>query len=161
MPVRFRCPECEGLLSIARRKIGSMVECPKCRSRVVVPAQDDDSDEINVAPMDEPVLENPPLPVPAPVRAAPVKAVATATPAAPRAEQPLFERDDFETILGKKGPSELTPAKVKTDDPVPTSVPHTAAEDGIFVSRGAAIILAVLMVVLLVLAFATGYLIGS
>ncbi len=37
MPVRFLCPACHQLLSIATRKIGSEVDCPKCRSTILVP----------------------------------------------------------------------------------------------------------------------------
>jgi hypothetical protein len=37
MPVRFLCPACHQLLSIATRKIGAEVECPKCRSTIIVP----------------------------------------------------------------------------------------------------------------------------
>lgn len=38
MPVRFTCSVCDQLLSIGRRKIGSEVICPKCKSRILVPA---------------------------------------------------------------------------------------------------------------------------
>lgn len=38
MPVRFTCSVCNQLLSIGRRKIGSEVVCPKCKSRILVPA---------------------------------------------------------------------------------------------------------------------------
>jgi hypothetical protein len=37
MPVRFLCPACHQLLSIGTRKIGSEVDCPKCRSTILVP----------------------------------------------------------------------------------------------------------------------------
>jgi hypothetical protein len=38
MPIRFRCPYCDQLLGIARRKSGAVVDCPRCRGRVGVPA---------------------------------------------------------------------------------------------------------------------------
>ena len=38
MPIRFRCPTCTGLMSIARRKANAVVTCPKCGEQVVVPA---------------------------------------------------------------------------------------------------------------------------
>ena len=38
MPIRFRCPTCTGLMSIARRKASAVVTCPKCGEQVVVPA---------------------------------------------------------------------------------------------------------------------------
>jgi DNA-directed RNA polymerase subunit RPC12/RpoP len=37
MPVRFRCTECRALLSIASRKAGATVQCPRCRTAVTVP----------------------------------------------------------------------------------------------------------------------------
>lgn len=38
MPIKFRCPTCIGLMSIARRKANAVVTCPKCGEQVVVPA---------------------------------------------------------------------------------------------------------------------------
>jgi hypothetical protein len=40
MPIRFRCPYCQQLLGIARRKAGSQVECPTCHAQVLVPASE-------------------------------------------------------------------------------------------------------------------------
>jgi hypothetical protein len=37
MPIRFRCAYCNQLLGIARRKSGTVVNCPKCAGQVVVP----------------------------------------------------------------------------------------------------------------------------
>ena len=37
MPIRFRCPFCDQLLGISRRKVGAVVDCPRCRGRVGVP----------------------------------------------------------------------------------------------------------------------------
>lgn len=37
MPVEFLCPGCRATLSIARRKIGSNIECPRCAGKIVVP----------------------------------------------------------------------------------------------------------------------------
>ncbi len=42
MPVRFRCDECGQLLSIARRKGGSHINCPRCRNDLLVPKVDAD-----------------------------------------------------------------------------------------------------------------------
>ncbi len=38
MPVRFFCPICQQLLSVASRKVGSKVNCPKCQFSILVPA---------------------------------------------------------------------------------------------------------------------------
>jgi hypothetical protein len=40
MPIRFRCPTCTGLMSIARRKANATVACPKCGEQVIVPPAD-------------------------------------------------------------------------------------------------------------------------
>jgi len=37
MPVQFYCPHCRQLLKVGRRKIGSMVACPRCGAPTVVP----------------------------------------------------------------------------------------------------------------------------
>jgi hypothetical protein len=57
MPIRFRCPYCNQLLGIARRKAGTVVECPACHGHVAVPA-----------------VEPPPLPAPAISAEAPAEA---------------------------------------------------------------------------------------
>jgi hypothetical protein len=41
MPIRFRCPQCQQLMGIARRKAGTTVNCTACHSPIVVPAEDD------------------------------------------------------------------------------------------------------------------------
>jgi hypothetical protein len=38
MPIRFRCCYCNQLLGIARRKAGSVIECPNCHGQVGVPS---------------------------------------------------------------------------------------------------------------------------
>lgn len=40
MPVRFRCPHCQSLLSVTTRRIGTLVPCPACRTEVLVPERD-------------------------------------------------------------------------------------------------------------------------
>jgi len=37
MPVQFFCPHCRQLLKVGRRKIGTLVACPRCGSPTVVP----------------------------------------------------------------------------------------------------------------------------
>jgi hypothetical protein len=71
---------------------------------------------------------------------------------------PLFEREDFESLL--------TPAVRNAGEealrPAPQQLPSSPPlEEGIAISRGAVVSLAVLMVVLLAMAFATGYLVGT
>lgn len=47
MPIRFRCQHCQQLMSIATRKAGCEVPCPRCQRTTVVPAPP-------AAPPDEP-----------------------------------------------------------------------------------------------------------
>jgi DNA-directed RNA polymerase subunit RPC12/RpoP len=37
MPVEFLCPGCRATLSIARRKIGTGIDCPRCSGKIIVP----------------------------------------------------------------------------------------------------------------------------
>ncbi|RMF95435.1 MAG: hypothetical protein D6741_11685 [Planctomycetota bacterium] len=39
MPIHFFCPNCGGLLSIARRKTGTTIRCPRCGSMQTVPPE--------------------------------------------------------------------------------------------------------------------------
>lgn len=55
MPIRFRCPVCQQLLGISRRKAGSNVQCPNCHNAVLVPAQDQE-DELPAVPVPAPGL---------------------------------------------------------------------------------------------------------
>ena len=71
---------------------------------------------------------------------------------------PLFEREDFERLLEPAIRKANEDAATK---PVPQASPLVPVEDGITISRGAVASLAVLMVVLLAMAFATGYLVGT
>ncbi len=38
MPIRFRCAYCNQLMAISRRKEGTVVRCPKCAGDIVVPS---------------------------------------------------------------------------------------------------------------------------
>src|SRR5438874_1439658 len=37
MPIRFRCQYCNQLMGIAHRKVGTEVECPTCKGKLIVP----------------------------------------------------------------------------------------------------------------------------
>ncbi len=157
MPIRFRCPTCDRLLSTARRKAGTRVVCPRCEDEVTVP--DADLADASTAAADESAGAVPAAPA-APVREA--RRPATLRPKVPAPKPgdsgPLFERTDIERLLG---PVVAKPDGAAAAKPAPAPLPAAAIEEGITIGRGAAVVLAVLMVVLLALAFATGYLVGS
>lgn len=80
---------------------------------------------------------------------------------------PLFERPDFEMLIDPKAkPTEAVVAAAESTAPAratrsPTTHPLVESEGGFYVSRGSVVVLAVMMVVLVALAFATGFLLGS
>ncbi len=43
MPIRYRCPRCQQLLSIATRRAGADVPCPRCGTTTVVPQPEAES----------------------------------------------------------------------------------------------------------------------
>lgn len=90
MPIKYRCPQCDLLLSIATRKAGHEVPCPRCRAATVVPKADFDQP---AEPAEPPASEPPPLPAtpPAPPRH-PVLHVTDENPAPRR--PPVVPRQD-------------------------------------------------------------------
>ncbi len=159
MPIRFKCPTCERMLSIARRKAGTRVVCPRCEDDVTVPDADlAYEEEVNVEPVEdhEPGSGTKPIAIGAPPKP-------TQPKPKPKSDK-LFEESDFEQLLDAKVKKAADDAAAKKPEPQQAVVPAAASPDpvekGILLSRGAAVVLTVLMLVLLALAFATGYLIG-
>jgi hypothetical protein len=154
MPIRFRCPTCNRQLSTARRKAGTPVVCPRCEDTITVPEADLADQKTAAAPQA--------------VRAGAARPPrvnglsATARPAAvapkPGDSGPLFEREDFERLLEPAVRKASEDAATKPGTPLPVAL---TPEEGVTISRGAVVSLAVLMVVLLAMAFATGYLVGT
>jgi hypothetical protein len=153
MPIRFRCAYCNQLMGIARRKAGTVVRCPTCSGQVVVPAA-----EASTAQGDSS----------APHQPAPV----------------LFERQDFDQLFGpgtgeprKENPSaaakrmpesdapDAPPAPVDlnalTDSSPLPAAPLPGRTSGIYLSPIVAVLLGVLVLILVALAFVSGYLVGS
>jgi hypothetical protein len=156
MPIRFRCPHCQQLLGIARRKAGTSVNCPTCHQSVLVPLHDVEED--------------------APSEAANSTARKT-TPAsghAPAQPSLLFERDDFEEMLNAPKPEEAAARRPAVPPPPPAGYPPpppTAPEDqflaeavppgaGIVLSPARTTVLTVVVIVLVAAAFAAGVIVG-
>jgi len=159
MPIRFRCVYCDKLLGIARRKAGSVVNCPQCKQPLIVPTPEPE----------------------------PEATAATVAPSAPAsAPAPLFERDDFEELLQggatirtseesrrrkrSRGPRPpQLPAKshpVERDLPAPPPLPAPAVHPpmarpaGIVLTSGKLVLLIVVVLMLIVLAFGGGVVVG-
>jgi hypothetical protein len=104
MPITFRCSACSRTLSIARRKAGSQVNCPKCAALIHVPAA------AGVAVASNPMAAAVPVP-----QAAALDAL------------PLFERDDFEALLEPVAKSARAPKSAAMPPPIAGPVPIPAA----------------------------------
>jgi hypothetical protein len=104
MPIQFRCPACDRLLGIARRKAGMMVKCPRCSVEVQVPAMAGMAVESGgpVGPANA---------------ARPISKSNGAAKDKRLDSLPLFERPDFEELLN---PNRAKPRK--TDEPAATPV---------------------------------------
>src|SRR5262245_22647675 len=112
MPIRFRCTACGGVLSIAKRKAGSNVLCPKCAVSVVVPGASTVPDPDRTEAPARPAVGGGPVIAGRPVAANGSAAKRTTKPAA---DPPLFERLDFEALLqpaAARAQAEAKPAAV-------------------------------------------------
>jgi hypothetical protein len=174
MPIRFRCAYCNQLMGIARRKAGTVVRCPTCAGQVVVPNPEAAGTEEPQAP-DQPEPPEPPSPPP--------QEAAGKEPPKPD----LFERSSFgEEFLSEDEPSKgstvgrhaglkpLSPPAGPLPAPPKATVeprsPKTeasfngvapSAPPGIVLSPTKVTILAVLVVLLIGVAFFAGMLVGK
>ncbi|MFO0849141.1 MAG: hypothetical protein U0871_11400 [Gemmataceae bacterium] len=152
MPIRFRCPTCMGLLSIARRKAAATIACPKCGETVIVPdlpSEPDLAPDVSPAGSDEAAVV---------VTSAPPKRKLVQRHHDPK----LFEKD-IEQLLDKFIPAPPPPPERAAAEPEPVAVEVAAkpkADDAVYVSRLTAAVLGVLALVLLGVAFVTGFFIG-
>ena len=170
MPIRFRCTSCRKLLGIARRKAGTVVKCPDCGSDLIVPT--------------EVTATVPPrggrLPA---ARGSSTEPMANGNGATvkPPESMPLFERPDFESLLNPAvqkaaatlPPPSLGPVAVPVQElprRAPAAVPPGLTDDeeayelepvGLVLSKATLTVMAVVVVVLIGLAFAAGYLLAA
>jgi biopolymer transport protein ExbD len=59
MPIRFRCPDCQQVLSVSSRKAGQKVRCPACQAALKIPTP-------KAAPAEQSLAEAPETPKPDP-----------------------------------------------------------------------------------------------
>jgi DNA-directed RNA polymerase subunit RPC12/RpoP len=156
MPIRFRCAYCNQLMGIARRKAGSVVRCPTCAGQVIVPvpansaggaaaeANKPKAGLFEVADIDKELFNagssGPPAGASAPMGG-------TAAPPGPKAPAPGTQRHDVVPYHAPAG-------EVAFGEALDSDL-------GIFLTRGKALLLGVLMIVLLLLTFWLGFLMGS
>jgi hypothetical protein len=142
MPIRFRCPYCQQLLGIARRKAGSQVACPTCQAQVLVPDSDPQPAPAPATGPERPFFERSDFealfqPTQHPTASPPAAAAAPREPAEQRV--PTYD-------VERLNPKALAPA-----DPRPP---------GVLLSPSQATLLTVAAVFLLAIAFGAGLLVG-
>jgi phage FluMu protein Com len=163
MPIRFRCVYCDKLLSIARRKAGTIINCPHCVEKLIVPTPDP--------------ADTGPEPDEGPVQGSTTEKALTGPP------PPLFEALDFDAMLHTKpirpsGEPAFDPPKPAPKSaggfaplypappgPAAQSIPQPRVESapprprGFYVSPAKATVLTLLMIALLALAFGAGWMV--
>jgi hypothetical protein len=154
VPVRFRCDTCNGKLSIATRKIGQSVACPRCHESMTVPSASQIGEELTelLLTVGRSQRET------NGVGSEQSLSKTALRPGKSLDEMPLFERSDYEKLLDPH-------AKLPKPLPLPSEVPLVAIPatqplaitDAIIIGRTKATVLAVVMVLLLGLAFGLGY----
>ncbi len=169
MPIQFRCPACDRMLGIARRKAGTVVKCPRCAAEVRVPALAgmavESSGPIGAA------------------QAIPKASTGTAngkratrgkspSPAVPKNVDslPLFERPDFESLLNpaiessKPAPEEDAPppmTRLPRQPMIEDAIDVEVMTEALMLSRSQLTLAAVVIAVLMGFAFAAGYLLAG
>lgn len=179
MPIRFRCTTCRRLLGIARRKAGTIVKCPDCGTDLIVPT------EVTARLPARAGRDRSPVPPPRP-KAAPTPQPANGRGPGKSDSMPLFERPDFESLLNPAVKQATAPATEEPPRPVPVEarelpkpvalpkpapVPKPVSADdvdvydvepvGLVISKGNLTVAAVVVVVLIGLSFAAGYLLAA
>jgi hypothetical protein len=138
MPIRFRCAYCNQLMSIARRKAGSVVGCPTCGGQVIVPhEQPQPGPQAPPGVFDQPNFEQ--------AFQQPGSAPARGTGSMPSVpQQPTH-------------PGGYSPSVDVEPVPLPG---HLDGSGGCLLSTGKMILLGIIILLLLALAFVAGLLIG-
>ena len=153
MPVQFVCNSCSQLLSVGSRKIGTVVECPRCRRNLTVP--DPDTAATSVAMRQ---AQRTPVPEPSLPEFAVYDDTASADVVAPPVivtDRPveLFERPAQEAY----SPPYLPPSVAPLWQKLP---PQRGSEPMLLISRRTLIIQAIILGTGTIAAFGLGYLVG-
>lgn len=175
MPIRFRCSQCDRLLGIARRKAGSRIQCPQCGESTTVPAADQGEPEPadrTLRDLDD-LLGPPPTPGVAVVAAESALVTIEASRPAPRPRAPahkpkpapvpkpdsLFEQD-VDELLGIAGSDEVIDLE-EASKAKPVAGMDAMSLDSdpgtITLSSQKATLIVVAAVLLMLMAFVTGF----
>jgi len=153
MPIHFRCPHCNQLMGIARRKSGTLIHCPTCTKELVVPRGSDAPEKPPEPPRPNSLLEK--LDVDA-ILNAPAAGKAEKAAHVPEHANPLARRSPpVPTARGGDLRAE--------DNGVDADLPSLALgpkRRGLFLSPPRVMLLSMIGVVLLAIAFLLGLLAG-
>jgi hypothetical protein len=174
MPIQFRCPHCNQLMGIARRKTGTVIHCPTCTKPLIVPRSNEAAEEPALhtparqrpdsllEKIDVDAILNPPAPGRAAeaVKTEKLKPVAAGgkPPAPPPPHRSPASLDARPAAIANAAPAAAAPANGA--DPDLPSLALVPNERGIVISRTRLILLAVAGLVLVVLAFVLGLVVG-
>ena len=134
MPIRFRCAYCSQLMAISRRKMGTVVRCPKCAGEIIVPSDASQGSNEEVDQPGNQGFDDPNFDVVVEGATAPSQTVKSPTEAAskPRKREP-------------------------TDSMPSVQLPH---QRGMFFSTSKLLLLIGVVILLVALAFALGLMLG-
>ena len=141
MPIHFRCQSCDRALSIATRKAGTLVACPKCGKMISVPAA------AGVA-----------------VESAPARL--EAMPLFERLDFEQLLKPAAKPEPPKPIPVPVQPAFQPQPVPVPVAIEDSGDQDvievdGMVISRSRMAIIGIVIAVLLAVSFAVGYFLAA
>lgn len=196
MPVHFHCPNCQQRLSIARRKIGTTINCPRCFIPAMVPKESDaeeglrsrsgrEVEELVVFDDVPEVLQQQPQPQawsaagagptsPAPaatavssypsagavMNTAPIQQAAWSAPAAAYPPSPAAMTPQGMSAPAMNAPNWSNPIG-GVISPAKVSIHPELIMSYIFLHRGAIVAQGAVLVVIAVLGFGLGYLVGN
>jgi len=178
MPIRFRCPNCERLLGIARRKAGLEIHCPQCGAGMIVPQEEAPADG-NLRDLEEllgPPQANGTSPLPAAAAPEPLGPAVQTLPAPlpPRpvpkhrgpGDDPLFEQSDVDELLGLARRDGLLSLGDENPAKPVTGMDAMSLDEGtppgkVMLSSQKAVILVVAAAALIIVAFIIGFMVGS
>ncbi len=151
MPIRFRCAFCNQLLGIARRKSGSVINCPTCGGPLVVPREAEEQDKNDASHSEQRLLEECDVDV---LLKPPVTAQVVGSSA--EQQKPVLAPSSPARDSGVTSAGELhTSNGEMAAPPLPT-----AKHPGFFITPGRATLAAVAIVLLIAAAFVAGFLVG-